>query len=102
MNNCLELYLVTDVINGDEIAYFAAKNDKDAVRNLVRMGMFKFNRIDELKLEKAELCKTGEVIEIDIKTIINELKYVENESEKIEGSTEEVKEKILDESSGNK
>lgn len=94
-----ELYIVTDTVSGSEIMYFTAKNDKDAVRNCVLSGLFKMMRFDEVKIERARFMQ-ADTVELDTKAIVEELKYkFENEGEKIKGTVDEVKDKILDKDS---
>ena len=93
-NEKVELYVVTDKVTGNEVMYFKAVNDKDAVRGLALSGYFKTSMIKETKLEKCNFMACT-LTEVDIDKVVKELEYkFENEAEKIDGTVDEVKNKI--------
>ena len=101
-NENVELYVVTDKVTGNEVMYFKAVNDKDAVRGLALSGYFKTSMIKETKLEKCNFMASS-LEEVDIKKVVKELEYkFENEAEKIEGTVDEVEKKIKDKVKGGK
>ena len=101
-NENVELYVVTDKVTGNEVMYFRAVNDKDAVRGLALSGYFKTSMIKETKLEKCNFMACN-LEEVDIGKVLKELEYkFENKAEKIEGTVDEVEKKIKDKVKGGK
>lgn len=101
-----KLYVIYDKVKDEENAVFMAKNDKDCIRELVFCNYFKMNRLDDteiwftgLTIDKDGVLNTSdERAKLNIKEICEELSFsMENKAEKIEGTEDEVKEKIVNE-----
>lgn len=97
MSSIKELYVVTDVISGEELCYLSANNPKECIRNLVQTGLFKYNRVEDIKVESCGIAKFDKMEVIDVKKVLEELSYkIEDKAEKISGTPDEVKNKIID------
>ena len=89
-------YYTLDKVTKKPVTGLIAENEKDALRQLAFCGYFKVNRWTdtELYVINEEISPENSTKE-DILKIAKELEVkLENESEKIEGTVGEVKEKI--------
>lgn len=100
------IYTIYDNVTGELNAVMKAKNDKDCIRMLVFTGYFKVNRESDTDIYNTGLyaVEAGGVVndknietpyKLDVKKIAEELSVkMENKAEKIEGTKDEVLEKI--------
>ena len=108
------IYGIYDTVSENLIAVYKGVTDKDVIRELVMCGFFKYNRLSDIKIYNTGvyMVDEGGVLtdrditipkEVDIKKTLEELAVkIENEAEKIEGTVDEVKEKIYKENGGKK
>ena len=106
------IYAIYDKVSDTLIASYKGVNDKDVIRELVLCGFFKYNRIRDIDIYNTGLylVEKGGVVsdknitfpkKVDIMKTLEELAVkIENEAEKIEGTVDEVKEKIYNKNKG--
>lgn len=107
------VYIVWDTVKEEEQAVVLAKSDKEVVRELVFSGYFRFNRVKDTEIIDTGCYISGEGKEIikdnltygkiDLEQTLKELSIeMEDKAEKIEGTNEEVIEKIKNDVKGGK
>lgn len=107
------IYIVWDTVKEEEQAVILGKSDKEIVRELVFSGYFRFNRVKDTEIIDSGCYMTceGKEIEkdnltygkIDLEETLKELSIeMEEKGENIEGSNEEVIEKIKKNVNGGK
>lgn len=94
------IFKVVDKINEEVVCILQATNEKDLLRSLVFSGLFKVNRLEDLKFMEVEIPK--EIKEIDPMPVLKELSIeVEDKAEKLKAETEsEMRKEIAEEVKG--
>lgn len=87
-------FFVYDVITDEVLTVVMGVNEKDAIRNLVLSGIFKYMRKEDVRITEVVIKKCKET-RVDLDKVLKDLSIeLEQKAEKIEGNEDEVKHKI--------